>query len=519
MRLERTKNSIRSIAWGLANRALVIVFPFIIRTIIIHQLGAEYAGLNSLFSAVLKVLNMAELGFAGAVSFSMYKPAAEEDVPKMCALMQFYRRLYTVTGCIVLAVGIAAVPFLDRLVEGSVPANTNLYVLYGIYLLETATSYFIGAYRSVLLSVHQRNDIASKINSGLHLVTYALQISLLLVFKNYYLYILLDLAYCVVYNILVARRVSIMYPNYRCKGKLPKGEIRDILKNVYAVILFKVCGVIRSSLDNVFISAMMGLTATAIFGNYFFVISALTMVQTVVQNAIKGGIGNSIVTKSKEENYREMNKFILIYAWFSGLCTALLIGLYQPFIKLWMGPELMVDNMTMVLFCAYFYMMTVGSIRYIYHQCSGLYYHRRYWTVAEALMNLVGNYFFIQLWGMKGILISTILSMFVVDFLYSSRIVFDYYFQNRKINQYYLRHLFYMLITAVACAASYFLCELIQIEGILAILVRAIVCFVVSNFIFLAAYSRMDCFPDAVLIAKKSNKIIKKMLRGRKAEK
>ena len=441
---------------------------------------------------------MAELGFASAVSFSLYKPVAEGNTEKICALMAFYRKVYSITGTIVLGIGVLFIPFLKLLISGDVPSDVNLYLLYIIYLIETAMSYYVCAYKSVLLSVHQRNDVDSNINSIAHLIVYVLQVILLLLFKNYYIYIALDLGFSVAYNLLIARKVSVMFPDYRCKGMISKEESRDITKNIYGMFLFKICAVMRNSLDTVFISALMGLTAVTIFGNYYYIVSAISVMLSIILNAIKGGIGNSIVTKTVDQNYTEMKSFVLMFAWISGVCTSCLVCLYQPFMKIWVGSDLMVDDVTMFLFCVYFYMMTAGSIRFLYHQCAGLFWQRRYWTIAEALVNMVGNYFFVKLYGIKGILISTVLALILVDFLYSSRIVFDYYFKNKKIGKYYLTCVFYFTVTFIAAVLSYLTCVILPLDGWLAIIVRLVVCLAITNGVYYIFYSRLPIFKEVL---------------------
>ena len=91
MRIERSKNAARNIVFGVTMKLYQILIPFIMRTIIIYFLGMEYAGLNSLFSSVLQILNLAELGVGSAMIFSMYEPIAKDDKIQICALMRLYR--------------------------------------------------------------------------------------------------------------------------------------------------------------------------------------------------------------------------------------------------------------------------------------------------------------------------------------------------------------------------------------------------------------------------------------------
>ena len=494
MKIASTKNTMRGIFFGIINKMTIIIMPFIIRTILTYRLGAEYAGLNSLFTSILRVLNMAELGFASAAAFSLYKPAAEEDADKICALLKFYRKLYYTVGIIVLVIGLSLMPFLNHLIKGDHPADVSLRVLYLIYLLDTAASYFLFSYKNLILNVYQRVDVISIISTLLHLAVYALQIIILIVFRAYYLFIVLELVYTITNNLFVARYVKKKYPDYVCRGDLEKEEQKSIVKNAYGMLLFKICSTTRNSLDTIFISAFIGLTAAAIYGNYYYVFAGVVSIQTIILESMKGGIGNKIATESPEKNHEDMRVYMLIFAWFSGMCTACMLCLYQPFMVVWMGPERLLDEPTMIMLCVYFYILSMGSIRFLYHQSAGLFWQRRYWTLAEAAINLVGNYVLVQLLGMFGVVVATIISLVFIDFAYSTTVVYDFYFMNGKIGIYFKDHGLYFLITAIGCAAAYLACISIPLQGIYAMLVRLPVCLVICNSIYYFAYRKLPIF-------------------------
>lgn len=510
MRISYIKNTTKSIFWGIVNKFVIILMPFVIRTILIYYLGAEYAGLSSLFTSILRVLNMAELGFAGAVAFSMYKPVAEEDTKKICALLAFYRKLYYSVGGIVMIIGIAMIPYLNFLVKGDCPADVNLKILYVIYLIDTAASYFLFSYKNVILNVYQRMDIVSNISTVLHICVYVIQIGILVFFRAYYAYIIFEIVYTVVNNILVACYVTKMFPQYKCDGKLKKCETKSIIKNVYGMILFKVCSVTRNSLDNIFISAFMGLKAVAVYGNYYYIFSAVANVQAVIMDSIKGAIGNKIAIDTPEKNHHDMLVFMFIYAWFSGWCAICMLCLYQPFIRLWVGDDMLLDMPTMIMFCFYFYVTSMGAIRFLYHQSAGLFWQWRYWTVAEALVNVVGNYVLVQAWGLFGVVSATVISLLVVDFFFSTFIVYKFYFRNGKIWIYFKDHLLYLAVTALVGGLTYIVCEIVLDRGVLAIIIRFGICAVLPNCLFLMAYYKLPVFKDAVGIGKRVMKYVTK---------
>lgn len=512
MRIASTKNTIRGIFFGMINKAIIIIMPFVLRTILIYRIGADYAGLSSLFTSILRVLNMAELGFASAAAFSLYKPVADENTEKVCALLSFYRKIYYSVGAVVLIIGLALMPFLDHLIKGSYPADVSLQILYLIYLLDSAASYFLFSYKNLILNVYQRVDIISIISTLLHLTVYAIQIIILVVFRAYYAYILCTLGYTVVNNICIARYVSKHYPQYRCRGTLDKSEKKEIIRNSYGMFLFKVCSATRNSLDTLFISAFIGLTAATIYGNYYYIFAGVASVQTIIRESMQGGIGNKIAMNTPEKNHEDMLTFMCLYAWLSGICTACMLCLFQPFVKFWVGSKLMLNESTMIMFCVYFYVLSMGSIRFLYHQAAGLFWVKRYWTIAEAFVNIIGNWILVQRWGMFGVVCSTIISLLTIDFAYSTTIVYDFYFKNGKIGVYFKKHGLYFLFTALGCIPTYLIIRQITIGGIWGLALRLILCLTISNSIFYVCYRRMPEFPAAMNIVKRVLGMVRKRI-------
>ena len=406
--------------------------------------------------------------------------------------------------------GLALMPFLDRLVSGSHPADVSLQVLYLIYLVDSAASYFLFSYKNLILNAYQRIDIISIISTVLHLLMYAWQILALAVFRAYYAYVVSIVVLTVVNNLVVARYVSQKFPQYTCRGILSKEEKKDIIKNSYGMLLFKICQVTRNSLDTVFISAYIGLTAAAIYNNYYQIFAGLVSIQTIIRESMKGGIGNKIALNSPEKNHEDMLLFMYLYAWLSGIFTACMLCLYQPFVRMWVGSKLMLDEPTMIMFCVYFYITSMGSIRFLYHQSAGLFWTKRYWTVAEAVINILGNYILVQLWGMFGIVCATIISLITIDFFYSSTIVYDHYFKNGKIGVYFKKHGLYLLITAAGCVPAYLLCRSISLGGILGLLVRLVVCVLVSNVIFYLGYRMLPEYTEGKKLGRRVLHMLKR---------
>jgi len=500
--MSRTKNATRNIIAGLGNKLVHLGFPFIIRAIIIQTLGSEYLGLSSLFTSILQVLNLAELGFSNAVIYNMYKPVAEKDTKTICALLNLYKKIYRIIGLVVLAVGLVLMPFLPNLIKGNIPADTNLYLLYLIYLLNTASTYFLFAYKSALVNAHQRNDIVSNAHTITSLIQFIAQIIVLLVFKNYYLYIIVQCVTSILNNIAVALIAKKKYPEYICKGEVSKEQKKDIRKKVTGLMIQRICTTTRNSLDSIFISAMIGLTAVAMYSNYYTIMSGVLGIMSILTSSITSSVGNSITTESEEKNYRDMNKFNFIYMWLSGWLTVCLFCLYQPFMQLWMGAENMFPMSVVVLFCLYFYALKMGDIRAMYSDAKGLWYENRFRAIAESVANIILNLILGYFFGIHGIILGTLISLLIINFGYGSQILFKHYFTHQKMSEYFLRHGLYAFLTVDVCAITYLACLMIRMGGAVGLILKGVICLILPNLLYFIVYHRTDSFKDAAKFVK-----------------
>ena len=172
----RTENTTRNIGAGLLYRMVIIILPFINRTAILWTLGAEFTGLAGLFSSILNVLNMAELGFNMAIVYSLYKPMADKDHKRICEIVSLFKRIYTIVGTIILIGGLAVMPFLTYFINGSYPDTINLYIVYLLYLINSAISYYMFAYKECLLIADQCDDVAKNIRTIVSIARYLAQL-------------------------------------------------------------------------------------------------------------------------------------------------------------------------------------------------------------------------------------------------------------------------------------------------------------------------------------------------------
>lgn len=494
MKINRTKNAKAGIITGLLSKLLHMGMPFVTRTALLYILGTEYLGLSGLFSSLLSFLSLAELGVSNALVYSMYKPVAEEDEQTVCALLNLYQKLYRMIGMVILAAGLVCVPFLRYFINGDVPADVNLYVLYGLYLGNTVISYFLYAYRGSLLSAHQRIDITNLVDSTVSTVTWVLQITMLLLFRSYYAFVIFMPLSNFAGNFLRLYYTKKLYPQYVPKGKLDPELEASIYKKIKALIGAKISTTVLHSSDNLVISAFLGLTMVTIYGNYHFLMTSIGGFLAIIYSVILPGVGNSLVTETMEKNYRDFKKFVFLNNWAVGWCAVCFISLYQPFMRLWAGEELMLPFSVMVLIVVYFIFYQGRKVVITYKDAAGLWWEDRFRPFVMAGTNLISNLIMVQFIGIWGIVLSTILSL-LVSIPWETYTVFKYVFK-RSPKEYTLSFVQFLLVLTVTSAVTLGICQIASV-GIPAILIRGCICVVVPNVIFFLAFRKREEFADS----------------------
>lgn len=477
----KTKNSSRNMVFGFILKIYQLLMPFIIRTIIIYVLGIEYAGLNSLFTSVLSVLNIAELGVGTIMVFYMYKPIEENDTVRICALMKLYKIYYRIIGTVVLGVGLMISPFLRYLVKGDIPSDVSLYALYYLNLSATVLSYWLFAYKNSLFQAHQRNDVVSKVTILTDTVKYLLQISLLFISKNYYTYVIILLLTQVLNNILIAIRADKVYPKYKAVGNITKLEQKQINASIKDVFYGQLGNIITLSVDSIVISAFLGLVPLARYQNYYFVVNALIAFFAIFYQSLRASIGTNLLVKSKDDNYRDFKFITFVVMIALTFCCTCLLNLFQPFIELWVGKKNLLSYGCVILLVIYFFTYEIALMIGCYKDISGKWHADRFRSLITAVVNLTTNVIMVQFIGLYGILLSTIISFLFVNIPWLYRRVFIDVFEDKEKLDYavYLIHCTVILLISVLCSTV--LCKLIIINNnIIILMVRLIVCIAVN---------------------------------------
>lgn len=509
MKLEKSKNAGKNMTLELIQRSYGIIVPFVQRTLMIMYLGIEYAGLGGLFASLLSILSLAELGVASAMMYSMYKPIAEDDEDKVRKILNLYKKYYRIIGSVIFAIGLIITPFLKYLIKDEAyPKDLNIYILFLMTLMSTVLTYWLFAYKISVFEAHQKNYIGTRVSMEVSVVFDVAQIIVLVVFRNYYLYLLCSIVRIVVTNIAVALKANKCYPQYKKpKGKLEKQEEKTIRRSVKDIFLNKIGEVLTDSFDSVVTSVFLGLTILAQYQNYLYIWKAVMGVTGVIYNATRAGIGNSLVNEKKSKIYDDLKTFSFIVFWIIALMVAGLLNLYQPFIKLWVGSDNLLSKGIVVCLCLFAALRFYSYMLTTYKSASGMWHVDRFRPLISGIVNLILNLITVQFWGLYGVILSTVICLAVIDIPWLAINIFKTVFREYSIVEYLKTCIKYIAISFAGIATAFFSCHFIKLDGVLEIVIKLVLVFVVCNSSMIIFSFRLKEFQRSISIIKN---IIKK---------
>lgn len=460
------------------------IFPFLIRSLMVRKWGLEYVGINGLFTSILQVLNISELGMGSAILYSMYKPMAEHDIPMVNALLNLYRKIYRNLGIGILIAGMTLLPFLQFLIHGEYPSDIDIYIVYVIQLINTVIGYVVCYHWGVILQADRKVGISYKIGAVVTGIMYVLQMLVIYSSHNFYLYSLLLPVTSLILNSVKGAYIQRKYPYIHCEGKVDRSFIMDFYKRVFAMALSKIRTTIRNSIDSIVISANMGLVLLAQYQNYYQVMLVPMLLVGIAKGAVLPEFGVSVATDSQENNYHLFELYSFANNWFSTWCTVCLLCLGQNFMCLWVGAENKLSDFVIILMCIYFYIHSISDNATMIREATGVWWIGKEGAVIESLLNLLLDILFVRYWGIQGVLIATILALVCINLPFEYLSIFKGYFKI-DVRQYFFKQVLYLANGIFVCGITYMVCRRFPLSNFKALMAEAGICILLPNVLYI----------------------------------
>lgn len=494
----RTKNTIKNILMNFLNNIVLNLLRFVSRIVFVKVLSEIYLGVNGLLSNVLGLLALSELGIGTAIGFSLYKPLATEDKNKLSSLMRFYKKAYRIIFIIVVVLGIILLPFLPYLIKDDTSGIAHLNIIYLIFLANMAIGYLF-SYKRTLINADQKNYKITPIIIAYNFLTTILQIIVLVIFKNYIIYLLMQTICIILENFTVNAYINKQYPFLKELDNAPKidnNELTAIKKNVEALMLHKVGSYVVTSTDNIIITKFIGLITTGIYSNYSLIVGMISnFIYTFISNTI-ASFGNLVASETTERRLRVFNEANFICYIFYGISTICLVNLLSPFIGFVFGKKFIINSLVVYIVCTNFYITGMTSIANMVQTASGLYRKDKYVPLIQSVVNLVVSIYLAIRIGLAGVFIGTIVSS-LLPFFFKPVIIYKYVFET-NVKEYFKEFLKQAIIILVSFFISFYLISLFKVSIILEIVIRLFLSVFVPTILIYLCYHKTNQYKNVL---------------------
>lgn len=474
----RKKNSVKNIISGFISKVLVFLFAFACRTIFIKILGAEYTGINGLYSNILSVLALADLGIGNVFVFTLYKHLAKGNKEEIAIIIATFKGFYITIGMAILVLGLLFIPFLPIIVHSEL---TQKYVVlyFVLSLLNSVCSYFF-VYKTTILTADQKKYIVDACTTISQCLMYLLQIVYLIYTKDFTGYLIIQILCTIGKNYILSRIADKQYqyitsvPN---NAKLDKLNFSSIWNNLKATFLYKVCNITLSNTTNILISMLIGTVFVGYYSNYFLLIQYVGAYVYILTSGLHASLGNFQVNSNRDDSYSLFNTLNLVYSSIGCVIVAAFTCCIQPFVTIWIGDEYLLDFECVIAILLKFYIDVVLSPVNLYRETLGLFTQVKYILVPAVIINIVLSVFFSKIFGLSGILFAITVSQLVTCCWYEPMIIYRYFEKN--VFTYFRKQVNYFFMVVVSSFCSYYICSFVSVN-ILGFLYRTLLAILVS---------------------------------------
>lgn len=491
--LTRTDKSIKNVKYAIVGQFFCIIVNLISRFVFVKTLSIEFLGLSGLFTNILTIFSLTELGVGTAMSYQLYKPLADNDTKKIKVLMELYKKIYLVISAVILILGVLCIPLYPYLIN-EVPNIENLNLIYSLFVLNTAVSYWF-SYKRILVNADQKQYVTTYYKYLFYFILNVFQICVLLLFKNYLLFLVTQISTTFLENIFLSIKVNKLYPFLRGKTTqtVSKDFFKDMMVNVKYVFFHKFGGVVLNSTDNIVISKVLGLGFVAIYSNYMLIINALNAVISQLFNSIIASIGNLNVTSGKKAMTRVFDRLFFLSFWLHIVCSICLICLFNPFIELWLGSSYVVSIYVVFALAFNFYLFGMRKPAMAFREATGNYYSDRFSPIIEAVLNIFFSIILSKYIGLTGVVIGTIISCVCTN-LWWEPLVICRKSLNKTIFEYFSVYLKYTFCGIVIAFLTISLTNLLPNSNIMMFIVKAGLSFVLPNLLLIFLFYKNEYF-------------------------
>ena len=488
----RFANYSRNMIFALGSQILTVLLGFWSRRVFVMTLETEYLGISGLFSSILTVLSLTELGFGTAITYALYKPIKENDYEKIKSLMALYKKVYWTVGLVVFVFGVSLMPCLPYLIK-EMPNIPEINLIYLLFIFQSASGYFF-SYKINFLSATQRSYQSDFFNILCNIAQTTLQIATLIIFKNYIVYLLLAIICPFTKNVFATLFVNKQYAFLKGKAKkLDLVEKRNITKNVFAMFLYKASSTLSATIDTVLVSTYMGIVEVGIYSNYHLIINYSDQLFTTVLGKITPSLGNFFVSNDNDKKVRLFSTMQLIYYWIATYLAVGLIVLFNPLIGLWLGKEYLFDSSIVIALVVSITLTNFQRPCALMRDANGIFWQGKLRPLAMSIINIISSIIFVNAFGTIGVVLGTILAKTLTYVWYDPYIVYKHAISD-SLKKYFTKYIFHWVLLAALSFVCYKIQSFVGLQGLGGLIFGFVQITIIVNCTFLCLFFKTEEF-------------------------
>ena len=484
----RINNSLKNISVGISMQIINMLLTFLVRIIFVYVFGEVYLGINGLFTNVIAVLSVTEMGVGGAIVYCLYKPIADNDEEKVAILINYYKYLYRIIGTIVAIIGLALLPFLHNLINLTEPIE-HIEYYYLLYLANALSTYFI-AYKTTIFVADQKDYLLKLYRMFFLICSLVIQIVVAIIFKNFTLYLTTQIIMSIANNIFCSYKAAKKYPFIDTKTRrITCGEKKEIFDNVKSMMSYQIGNVVLNNTDNILISVLIGTITVGYYSNYNLITTAVNSFAILIFSSIQASIGNLIASGEEEKIYPVFKSISYLGYWIFGFCAISIFVLSNDFICLFFGQNY--EFSTRILSVIVFNFYVFGSLYpiYCYRNTIGLFKQTKYIMLFTSVANLILSIIMGKSWGLFGILIATGISRIITNWWYEPFVLFKKFFHKNVTTYYFHQVTMFLFVFMIAVSISLFFSNVLVISSLmLRLIIKTFACLIIINLMFYLAF-------------------------------
>ncbi len=491
MAKSRTKNTIRNSYVGIISYTITSIMAFVSRSIFIKLLGMEYLGIGGLYSNILTILSLSDLGINTAMIYALYKPLAENDTEKIKSLIKYFSKLYSIIAGVVTIVGVACIPILPYVIKGSALSQFDLIKYYLLVLTNSVCSYFAIS-KSTLIRADQHMSIVQLVTYVSTLCVHAVQIILLFLFRNYEAYLIVPIVFTLLGNIVLTMIANKRYPYLKEKQKIVVGDdVKVYIKrNVKSTFIYKLSASIINSTDNILISIILGTVIVGYYNNYYTVISLVNSLISILIQAVTASIGSYYISHTSKEKYMLFKTIMFGLYGLAAFCAASYLSVFSDFIALWLGAEFVLSDFFLVSVVFNNFVICISNPLWMTREAAGLFKDVKYVLFTTAMLNIVFSILLGNLIGLAGIIFATGISRLLTMFWYEPKVLYRKVFETKY--RYYWKNIIYLIIACIPSVVVGWALKIFPTQNILIMIGKVVLCGLVTLISFVLIFLKSD---------------------------